>query len=237
MTTTTVVALDGERCLLVDPAMEPHDLAAVADWLVATDRRVAFGWSTHAHWDHVLWSSRFGRDVPRFATQANVATCSAELPELHGYIDHQCPGHEVELCGLLTPVRAAGLLWPAAWEVAEHRAHAPGHALLWLADCGVLIVGDMVSDIEIPTLDLDQADPLGDYRRALDLIEAYADRAAVFVPGHGRAGDATELRCRLERDRRYLDDLASGRPTFDRRIEADWLRQQHERQVARFAGD
>lgn len=35
----------------------------------------------------------------------------------------------------------------------ERRAHAPGHAALLMAGPGVLVAGDMVSDLEIPVPD------------------------------------------------------------------------------------
>jgi len=234
-TTTTVVLLGDSRCMVVDPAMEPSDLSAIADWVAARDLEVAFGWSTHAHWDHVLWSSRLGKDVQRFAVPDNVDICSGELPELRRYIEGQCAGHDLELCGVLAPVGSAGPLWPESWEVVEHRAHAPGHALLWLEDRGVLVVGDMVSDIEIPIVDLDQADPFGDYERALDLIESFATRVSHFVPGHGHAGNSVELRRRLELDRAYLAALGTGQPVVDDRLGPQWLQEQHQRQVSWFA--
>jgi hydroxyacylglutathione hydrolase len=54
-TTTTVVAGADGGCLLVDPAVTVADLAALADWLSARGLRPVAGWSTHPHWDHLLW--------------------------------------------------------------------------------------------------------------------------------------------------------------------------------------
>lgn len=232
-TTTTVVLLDGSRCMIVDPGMEAADLSAIADWVSGNRLEVAFGWSTHAHWDHVLWSHRLGKDVPRFAVEDNVDVCRNELPDLRRFIEAQCPGHELALCGTLTPVSAAGSLWPSGWKVVPHRAHAPGHALLWLEDSGVLIAGDMVSDVEIPIVDLDQPDPFADYEKALDVIESYADRLSHFVPGHGHPGNSAELRRRVELDRTYLGTLRSGGQTSDGRLGPKWLKEQHERQAER----
>ena len=90
----------------------------------------------------------------------------------------------------------------------------------------------MVSDIEIPILDLDQPDPFGDYDWALEQIEVFASRAEQFVPGHGRPGNAAELRRRLERDRTYLHAVRKGRPVTDDRLTQRWLQEQHEQQMA-----
>ena len=38
-------------------------------------------------------------------------------------------------------------------EIVEHQAHAIGHAAVLLADRGVLLAGDMLSDVLIPLLD------------------------------------------------------------------------------------
>jgi hydroxyacylglutathione hydrolase len=71
-TTTTIVAGDDDGCLLVDPAVTVADLAAIACWLAARGLRPVAGWSTHPHWDHLLWSRALG-DPPRFATPRAVA--------------------------------------------------------------------------------------------------------------------------------------------------------------------
>jgi hypothetical protein len=39
-------------------------------------------------------------------------------------------------------------------EIVEHQAHAIGHAAVLLADRGLLLAGDMLSDVLIPLLDL-----------------------------------------------------------------------------------
>ena len=231
-TTSTIVALDNTSCMLIDPAITPSDLGAIADFIEKEGLRVTLGWSTHAHWDHVLWSARFGVDVPRLAVSANVDTCKAELTELQEYIGQQSPGHDVDLCGLLTTWSNIKSLWPANCQVIEHRAHAPGHAALWITDRQILVAGDMVSDIEIPTLDLEQSDPLSDYLDALDLYAQLLDQVVAFIPGHGRPGDQGELDRRITLDRRYLDDIATGTSTSDDRIRAQWLQEHHERQAA-----
>src|SRR5580658_4741153 len=66
-TTSTIVAGTGGTCLLIDPAVSVADLAALARWLKERGLRPVAGWSTHPHWDHLLWSGALG-DVPRYAT-------------------------------------------------------------------------------------------------------------------------------------------------------------------------
>ena len=90
--------------MVVDPAMEPSDLVEVAALVREVGRTVKLGWSTHPHWDHVLWSSPLGAEVVRFATRRNAEMCAAEQAELEAYLEKECPGHETGLCGRLTPL-------------------------------------------------------------------------------------------------------------------------------------
>ena len=135
-TTTTVLALGERGCMVVDPAMEPSDLVEVAALVREVGRTVKLGWSTHPHWDHVLWSSPLGTEVVRFATRRNAEMCAAEQAELEAYLEKECPGHETELCGRLTPLEDGDERWPTSCRVIAHEAHAPGHGALWVQDRG-----------------------------------------------------------------------------------------------------
>ena len=110
--------------------------------------------------------------------------------------------------------------------VLAHRAHAPGHGALLLPDVGVLIAGDMLSDIEIPLLDDDATDPVGDYLDALDAFAACG--AALVVPGHGAVGDDRDAR--VAADRAYLAALVRGDEPDDPRLAAPSQRAAHEQQ-------
>jgi glyoxylase-like metal-dependent hydrolase (beta-lactamase superfamily II) len=113
-----------------------------------------------------------------------------------------------------------------AWDgpqvrVLRHAAHSVGHTALVVVDSGVLIAGDLLSDVEVPLLD----GPAAEHRAVLDrlgsLVARY--RVRVVVPGHGTIGDPV---ARLAADRAYLDRLGDPEPT-DPRLGADapeWLR-------------
>src|SRR5215469_7057454 len=70
-TSTVVVAGDG-GCLVIDPAVTVADLAALAADLDGGGLRPRLGFTTHPHWDHMLWSHDLG-DVPRYAAPGAVA--------------------------------------------------------------------------------------------------------------------------------------------------------------------
>ena len=70
------------------------------------------------------------------------------------------------------------------------KAHAPGHAALLIEERGVLVAGDMLSDVLIPMLDLnDTADPIEDYLAGLRLLEGVAGDVDVLVPATGPSAE------------------------------------------------
>jgi hydroxyacylglutathione hydrolase len=246
-TTTTVVAGAGGSCLVADPAVSPADLDALSSWLSSRGLRPAVGWSTHPHWDHVLWSRGLGADVVRYATPRASLTAERELPGLTEGVQESAPGHDLALFGRVAPLAAAEVPWdgPRAVVIA-HDAHAPGHGALFLPDSGVLVAGDMCSDIEIPLPDMDAAqapeapeaseaseasDPFGTYRHGLGLLASQAG-VRVVVPGHGHVGDAAEFSRRVATDFAYLDAVEAGRDPRDPRLAQEWLRAEHERHRA-----
>jgi glyoxylase-like metal-dependent hydrolase (beta-lactamase superfamily II) len=99
--------------------------------------------------------------------------------------------------------------------VITHDGHAAGHSAVWLAELGVLIAGDMLSDTEIPLLD-ESVSALADYRAGLAALAPAAAVATLVIPGHGRPG--TDAAARLAADYRYLDALASGTAPDDPRL-------------------
>jgi hydroxyacylglutathione hydrolase len=227
-TTSTVVVADDGSCVVIDPAMTPADVAGLAADLAGSGLRPRLGFATHPHWDHVLWSRDLG-DVPRYATPTAARVIEQDRDEIVGYVRDSLPGHDLELLARLVPLPAGTdrIPWdgPEA-QVILHDGHAPGHAGVFIRHAGVLLTGDMLSDVEIPLPDLLAADPLGDYRVGLDRLAAVPG-VRWLIPGHGHIADAVEFRRRLDTDCRYLDLLAAGEPFDDSRCTADWLRDRH----------
>jgi hydroxyacylglutathione hydrolase len=231
-TTSTVVTGTDGSCLVVDPAITVGDLAGLAAELTGRGLRPAAGWSTHPHWDHVLWSAELG-NVPRYATPEAVDLARRERADLIAGMTESAPGHDVDLLARLTPLPPGRLPWPGpAVQVVAHDAHEFGHGALYLPDTRTLLAGDMLSDLEMPLIYGNGADPVGQYRAGLDELAGLD--VQVVVPGHGHVGDRAEFRRRVDADRRYLDDLERGAASAgqDERISNDWLRAEHERQVS-----
>jgi hydroxyacylglutathione hydrolase len=226
-TSTVVVGEDG-GCLLIDPAVTVADLAALAADLRESGLRPVAGFATHPHWDHVLWSREL-LDVPRYASPDCVRIMRASRADQAAYLERRLPGHDLELFGRMSALSADDSLVP--WDgpdvqVIVHNGHTPGHAALFVRQAGVLVAGDMLSDIEIPLLDTEEADPLGDYRAGLARLAA-VDGVRFVVPGHGHVGSAAEFRRRVAADSAYLDLLAAGEPFDDPRATVGWQQEAH----------
>ena len=231
-TNTTVIA--GERgSLVIDPGVHVDEMAGLAAELDRQGLRPVVAWATHPHWDHVLWCAALG-DAPRYAAPAAAHAAQTERDGMLAELDRSAPGHDLSLAGAVTPLAGDSIEW-AGPEVAliTHDAHAPGHGAVFLPGTGVFVVGDMLSDVEVPLLDPAAPDPLGDYRTALRRLGAVAGVRQV-VPGHGHVGDAAEFRRRLAADSGYLDQVTRGEPFDDARLTEDWMRAVHDSQIGYF---
>ena len=235
--------------LLIDPGIYGSEMACLANDLSESGHTVAASFSTHPHWDHLLWHTKLGA-APRYGTARCAATIRDRLsgPHWQDSIAGMMPPDIAkqiswDLFGLITglPAETARIPWDGPQvRIIEHRAHAPGHAALLIEERGVLVAGDMLSDALIPMLDLnDTADPIEDYLAALWLLEGATDDVDVLVPGHGSIGGADQVRTRIEQDRAYVQALRDAGVPRDRRVGPsatfEWLPGVHERQLQQLA--
>lgn len=215
LTNSTVIAHQGSA-LLVDPAVLPSELEQLTDELEELGLEVELGFSTHPHWDHLLWPPRLA-GVPRYAAARTVEAIAAypqmTVGALRDVSARWYAEWDVDLFAKVAPLDGDTLSWsgPPA-RVIVHDAHAPGHAALHFPDLRLLLAGDMASDVEKPGLDWDLPyDQREAYLEGLAALET-ADPVELFVPGHGHPGDGAELRRRLAADRAYVEALPPGRP-------------------------
>jgi glyoxylase-like metal-dependent hydrolase (beta-lactamase superfamily II) len=238
--------------LLIDPGITGDEMACLASDLSELGQPVVAGFSTHPDWDHVLWHAQLG-EAPRYGT----ARCAAYMrdllsdagwkarvaeglpPEIAGEIP-------LDLFGLITglPAETAQIPWDGPQvRIIEHPAHAPGHAALLIEERGVLVAGDMLSDVLVPMLDdLNSTnDPIEDYLAALRLFEGVADDVDVLIPGHGSVGRADQVHARIDQDRAYVLALREGHDPRDPRIGPsakpgwEWVSDVHNGQAQRLA--
>jgi glyoxylase-like metal-dependent hydrolase (beta-lactamase superfamily II) len=224
--------------LLIDPGIQGFEMACLAKDLRELGQAVVAGFATHPDWDHVLWHAELG-EAPRYGT----ARCAAFLqnllsdPDWKARVAEGLPPEIAEdipldgfglIAGL--PAETAQIPWDGPEvRIIEHPAHAQGHAALMIKERGVLVAGDMLSDILMPFPDLGTANPIEDYLVGLRLLEAVADDVDVLIPGHGSVCGADQLRGRIGLDRAYVHALRDGQVPDDPRIGpaatygSDWL--------------
>lgn len=228
MTTSTVLVAPDRSCLVVDPGVTAHEIDLLSSAIRIHGWRPIAVWSTHGHWDHLLDGGLF-TGLPRWASGSpvDVETLMNERDEddelarvlLASHGDSPAP---VAVAPSLRYPSVDGLLdWPGpSVRVVEQAAHAPGSTSLVVPSADVVVAGDLLSDVEIPLLDLSAPDPVGTYRAGLDLL---AGTASLVIPGHGHVGPLAD---RLAADRAYLDGSFD-----DERLHDPWLAAVHEAQL------
>ena len=242
-----VVVQGRDGVLLVDPGLTDAEMTCLANDLRELGQPVVAGFATHPDWDHVLWHAALG-EAPRYGT----ARCAAFMHDLRSSPDWRARAAEglppeiaddtpLDLFGVITalPADTTEIPWAGPRvRVIEHPAHAPGHAALVVEERGVLIAGDMLSDLFVPMLDDfgDTNDPVEEYLTGLGLLEGVADDVDVVVPGHGSAGRGDEVRARIELDRAYLHALRDARTPDDPRLSSpdpgwEWVSDIHDGQA------
>jgi glyoxylase-like metal-dependent hydrolase (beta-lactamase superfamily II) len=246
MQTNAVVVQGRAGVLLIDPGVHSYEMACLANDLQEWGQPVVAGFSTHPHWDHLLWHPRLGA-APRHGTARCAATARDQLSDGVAQVAQAAGIPEqvsLDLLGLITglPAETTQIPWAGPRvRIIEHQAHAPGHAALLIEERGVLLAGDMLSDVLIPLLDFnDTADPIEDYLAALRLLEGVAGDVDVFVPGHGSIGGADQAHARIDQDRAYVHALRDTDVLSDPRLSPsaygkDWLPGVHARQLQRLA--
>src|SRR3954447_3490539 len=242
-----VVVHGRDGVLLIDAGIHGDEMVCLANDLSELGQTVGVGFSTHPHWDHLPWHAGLGT-APRYGT----ARCAATARDrLSGGVDavakavgipDQVP---LDLLGLITglPAETAQIPWDGPRiRIIEHQAHAAGHAGLVIEERGVLVAGDMLSDVLIPMLDLTGAtDPIEDYLAALRLLEGAVGDVDVVVPGLGSVGGAGQVRARIDQDRAYVHALRDPGVPGDPRLGPaapfgeGWLPGLHERQLQHLA--
>jgi glyoxylase-like metal-dependent hydrolase (beta-lactamase superfamily II) len=247
-----VVVYGRAGVLLIDPGVLGYEMATLANDLSDSGQTVVAGFSTHPHWDHLLWHARLG-SAPRYGTARCAATVRDRLSDARAKariaaelippdIAQQVP---LDLLGLITglPAETAQIPWDGPQvRIIEHQAHAPGHAALLIEERGVLVAGDMLSDVLIPMLDLNgTADPIEEYLAALRLLEGVADDVDVVIPGHGSIGGADQVHARIDQDRAYVHALRDAHVLSDPRVGPlakdgwGWVADVHAGQLQRLA--
>ena len=235
---TNAVALraDGEA-MLIDSPYFPDELEALPGVLAGAGFEPDALIATHADYDHVLGRLAFPglalgvgepsalrlREEPG-ATQRELRDKDAEL-----YVERPAPLSLGQVQALPVP----GSIELGAEELELHPAdgHTRDGMAVMARWCGVLCVGDYLSNVEIPMVEAG----LQDYRSTLARLAALIEDADTIVPGHGAAhGRDAALRI-LDEDVDYLDALERGeeKPALPKGRDSREQRRIHAENLAR----
>ena len=233
--TNSIVVRGEDGLILVDPGIDGSELNQLADDLDRLGIPVVAGFSTHPHWDHLLWHPRFG-DVPRYATPAGAHAASEARERAQAMAAESASGIPLELIGLVTPLPADG--GPVPGEIVEHQAHAIGHAAVLLARPWRPARRRHALRCPDPAPRPSPPDQVSAYETALDRLEEAARHVDVVVPGHGAVAEGPEVAARLAADHAYIDALRRGEEPVDARLgpEADWLSGPHQSNLEQARG-
>jgi glyoxylase-like metal-dependent hydrolase (beta-lactamase superfamily II)/pimeloyl-ACP methyl ester carboxylesterase len=212
----SVVLLDPEHTVLVDPGVLPSEIEEIARLVQSAEPEAVTLLFTHGHWDHVL-----GRPWWPDASVVAHDACAAEVEDRLEHIRHEAEtlatehgeawARRFEPFRVDRPVSGQCFLKLDPWRFVLRDAygHSDSQLSVHLPELRLLLAADMLSDIEIPILN----QPPAVYRRTLDSLLTLAEGGAfeVLVPGHGGiafGGDA--VLARLRTDLEYLAALERG---------------------------
>jgi len=223
-TNSAAVIMDG-KALVIDPGVFPTDLEAFSALL--QPYQVAAGLITHAHWDHILWGPSLG-GAPRYCSIGTDYQMTVDEQALRSALD-QVEAESGGQYGYWERSRFfdRSALTPGVYdlhgfhvEVVELPGHTPDQTGYVFANEGVAFVGDVLSDVEVPTVPNRAA--VTDYLAALNKLEGVINTVQWVVPGHGTPASQSEAFGRIKLDRDYLSKLAAH-PGMQNLASDEWI--------------
>jgi glyoxylase-like metal-dependent hydrolase (beta-lactamase superfamily II) len=205
-------AAEASETFIVDSPLLPEELEMLSPLLAQAGFPAPSGLlATHADWDHLLARLAFP-DVPLGCAQSTAERLAGEpgaaQRELRAfdeelYLERPRPLALGALQALPVPGRCE--IGEQTLELHPTAGHTPDGMAVWVPWAGVLIAGDYLSSIEIPSLG--GAEMLDAYRATLERLRPLLAAARHVVPGHGPVLDAVQALAVLEEDDAYLQSL------------------------------
>jgi glyoxylase-like metal-dependent hydrolase (beta-lactamase superfamily II) len=171
--------------------------------------------ATHADWDHLLGRIAFA-DVALGCAESTAERLDAEpgapQRELRSFDEavYLERGRPLAL-GSVQALPVPGRCGIGAAELELHAAdgHTADGMAVWIPWASVLVAGDYISSVEIPTIN--EGGDLDAYLATLERLLPLAAAAEHVVPGHGPVTDGPRALGVIEQDLVYLHALRDGR--------------------------
>jgi glyoxylase-like metal-dependent hydrolase (beta-lactamase superfamily II) len=186
--------------------------------------------ATHADWDHLLGRLAFA-DVALGCAESSAARLAAEPGAAQRalrsfdeelYLQRGRPLALGSVQALPVPGRCG--IGEAELELHAAKGHTADGMAVWIPWARVLVPGDYLSTVEIPTLG--EGGDLDAYLATLERLRPLAAAAEHVVPGHGPVIDGARALGVLDEDRAYLSavrqrgaeaELPAGRRSREQR--------------------
>ena len=204
--TNAVVIRAGDEAMLVDSPYFPDELEMLPEVLRQSGFQPVGLLATHADWDHLLGRLAFPQaslgvaesTATRIRQQPGVAQRELRDADNKYYVARPRPLSLGSYQALPVP----GKLELGGEELELHpgEGHTSDGMIVLAPWCGVLVCGDYLSDVELPTW-TDKAL----YRATLERLRGLVARVDVVVPGHGSPLTRDTASRVLAEDMAYLD--------------------------------
>jgi glyoxylase-like metal-dependent hydrolase (beta-lactamase superfamily II) len=212
-TTATALRVAGEA-VLVDSPYFPDELELLPTIMRQAGFELNGLLATHGDWDHLLARLAFpelalGVGQPtgeRLRAEPGAAQRALREADFENYVARPRP----LALGAWQSLPVPGYVELGDKEIELHVAdgHTADGTAYFARWAGVLVVGDFLSDVEIPMIA--EGGSIADYRGTLARLAPLVEAAAIVVPGHGSPHPRdTALRI-LDEDVDYLDALERG---------------------------
>jgi glyoxylase-like metal-dependent hydrolase (beta-lactamase superfamily II) len=214
--TNAVAVRSGDEAMLIDSPYFPDEIELLPEMLRQSGFEPAGLLATHADWDHLLGRLAFPEASLgvaestglRLRIEPGVAQKRLREADDEYYLSRPRPLSLGSYQSLPVPGKLE--LGSEELELYPAEGHTDDGMAIFARWCGVLVAGDYLSDVEIPSY--------GDkelYRLTLERLRPLVAASTAVVPGHGAPlvpADALRI---LEEDLAYLEtgELPAGRDT------------------------
>ncbi|MGD0198763.1 MAG: MBL fold metallo-hydrolase [Solirubrobacteraceae bacterium] len=209
--TTCTLIRSGDEAFVIDSPVLPEELELLPAVAEQSGFAVSGLLATHGDWDHVL-----GRLAFPGAAMAVAETTAARMRADPGAAQRELRAFDerfyLERKAALALGQVEALAVPGYVELGEHELElhpTDGHTVdgmaIWAPWLGVLVCGDYLSTIEIPT----PGAGIDAYLATLGRLERLVEQARHVVPGHGPVQGRDEALTLIGEDRAYLAALRS----------------------------
>jgi glyoxylase-like metal-dependent hydrolase (beta-lactamase superfamily II) len=212
---TNAVALRaGDEAVLIDSPYLPDELDALPSLLAGAGFEPDGLLATHADFDHLLGRLAFPgltlglgeSSVERLHREPGAAQRGLRQYDAQFYVRRPAPLALGQVQAL--PVPGSVELGERELDLHPAEGHTPDGMAIFDRELGVLVVGDYLSDVEIPWIH--KGGSVADYRATLARLAPLVEHAATVVPGHGAVHERETALRLLDEDVDYLDALERG---------------------------